>query len=329
MNRVLLCTVAALFPTVAMCQTTVPALVSAQASASAGMAPAAPTSGRVTKVEAPPGMPPTVQHLSPSARLNIKERDSARMAAHWRNRPEPPSHGADGVQLWAFGASLPSIVCAPLEVCDLALQPGEIVNNINLGDKIRWSVMPAVSGFGAARVTHLVIKPQDAGLVTSMLIFTDKRTYSIKLISTRYKWTPLTAFSYPEDNQAAAWNEYRKDVPAISHGSGSPPAGPTAKVAALNFDFRVSGDHPSWRPDHVYSDGRKTYIHFPTAMRFSDAPALVGLASDGGWFRSPSEQMINYRVDGNTYVVDSTLNRAELVMGVGSSQQKVLIERER
>ena len=107
------------------------------------------------------------------------------MAAAWRNHNDKPSRGEDGVLRWIYGASLPSVVCSPLQVCDIALQAGEVVSSIHIGDKERWSVKPGVTGFGAERVTHIIVKPSDAGLVTSMLVYTDKRTYSIKLIATQ------------------------------------------------------------------------------------------------------------------------------------------------
>lgn len=99
-------------------------------------------------------------------------------------------------------------------------------------------------------------------------------------------------------------------------------------VANLNFGFRLSGDSPAWRPLRVYTDGEKTYIQFPRAMAFGSAPALVGLDNDGGWFSSPSQQMVNYRIAGDRYVVDRVLDRAELVSGVGGGQTRVMITRD-
>ena len=96
----------------------------------------------------------------------------------------------------------------------------------------------------------------------------------------------------------------------------------------LDFGFRISGDDPRWRPLRVYTDGAKTYIQFPRAMAFGSAPALVGLARDGGWFSNPTEEMMNYRIIGDRYVVDQVLDRAELVSGVGGGQSRVLITRD-
>src|ERR1019366_5561992 len=48
----------------------------------------------------------------------------------------PPAAGDAGHIVYTFGTSLPSIVCAPLHVCDIELQPGETVNDINAGDPV-------------------------------------------------------------------------------------------------------------------------------------------------------------------------------------------------
>lgn len=344
MRRALLASALVLLSPAALAEPTqVPALASANAAASNGVANAdakanaggasASASAAATAFHggppagvAPPGLPPPVQHLSPSAPLNAKERTSAQMAQTWRNRNERPARGEDGVLRWSFGASLPSVVCSPLQVCDVALQPGEVVNAVHVGDKVRWSVMPAVAGAGSERTTHLIIKPSDAGLVSSVLVYTDLRIYSIKLVSTQAQWTPLTAFNYPEA-AAAAWAQYGATMATPAKGAKG-----TAPVATgggdIDFNYSVSGAAP-WRPLRVYAVSGKTYVQFPSSMQYGSAPALIGLANDGGWFSSPSEQMLRYRIAGDRYVVDGLLDLAELVTGVGSGQEKVEIRRMR
>ncbi len=160
-----------------------------------------------------------------------------------------PQRGEDGVIRFLYGATLPTVVCAPLQVCDLALQPGEIVNNVNVGDKVRWNVSPGLSGSPAGQVTHLIIKPTDAGLVSSMTIETNRRTYAIKLVSTQHEWMPLVAFNYPDDMQRQ-WSAYQQNA-AWGAAASTLPTG--ENVANLDFGFRLSGDDPSWRPLRVYT----------------------------------------------------------------------------
>ena len=307
--------------------TQVPAIVQANAAAVASASTGTVANGSANQASAgavPTTMPPPIRLVSPSAPLNSKEQRAVSLARAWAERNEMPHAGEDGVVRFLYGATLPTVVCAPLQVCDLALQPGEIVNNVNLGDKVRWNVSPGLSGSPSGQITHLIIKPTDAGLISSMTIETNRRTYAIKLVSTQRSWMPLIAFNYPDDMQRQ-WSAYQQNV-AWGAASSTLPTG--ENVANLDFGFRLSGDNPAWRPLRVYTDGAKTYIQFPRAMAFGSAPALVGLDNDGGWFSGPSQQMVNYRIAGDRYVVDRVLDRAELVSGVGSGQTRVMITRD-
>ena len=98
-------------------------------------------------------------------------------------------------------------------------------------------------------MTHLIIKPADAGLVSSLVIETDRRTYAIKLVSTQHEWMPLVAFNYPDDMQRQ-WSAYQQTV-AFGAAASRLPTG--ENVANLDFGFRLSGDDPRWRPLRVYT----------------------------------------------------------------------------
>jgi len=297
---------------VALAQQTVPSL-SGQTS----------TPALASREAVPATMPPPVSLIAPSATLTAKEQHAASLARQWRDRPEMPVRSDDGTVSFLYGATVPSIVCAPLYVCNVALQPGEIVNSVNVGDSVRWKVSPAISGFGPTQVTHLLIKPVDAGLRTDMVVATTKRVYTIKLVSTQHDWTPQIAFNYPEDMQSE-WAAYHQQaefqLAATTLHSGQ-------KTGDLDFNFQLGGDSPSWKPVRVYSDGTKTYIDFPPSVGSTETPALVAL-NGGGWFSRPNPQLVNYRMHGDRYVVDGVLDRAALISGVGSSQTRVTITRE-
>ena len=314
-------------PALAKAETQVPA-IQANANASASVAlqgptdhPAGATQSASASVQAT--MPPPIALVSPTAApLNSKERAAVALSRRWANRREMPHADENGYVRFLFGATLPTVVCAPLQVCDLALQPGEIVNNVNLGDSVRWKITPSISGSGATQTTHLIIKPTDAGLVSSLDIETDRRTYAVKLVSTQSSWMPLVAFDYPDDAQSQ-WQAYQQTV---AFGAAATTLPPGENVANLQF-LCISGTGASWSPIRAYTDGVKTYIEFPSSISFQAAPALVALANDGSWFSSPSSQVVNYRVLGNRYVVDAVLDRAALISGVGGDQQRVVISR--
>lgn len=319
----------ACLPTLAKAETQVPA-IQANATAAASASVSAPTDhpagvAQTAAAPVPATMPPPIPLVSPAAApLNAKERAGVTLSHRWATRHEMPHAGEDGYVRFLFGATLPTVVCAPLQVCNLALQPGEVVNNVNLGDSVRWKITPSISGSGGTQTTHLIIKPTDAGLISSLDIETNRRTYAVKLVSTQSSWMPLVAFNYPDDAQAQ-WQAYQQTA-AFGVAATTLPTG--ENVANLQF-LCISGGSPSWSPIRAYTDGAKTYIEFPSSINFQAAPALVALANDGSWFSRPSSQVVNYRVLGNRYVVDAALDRAALISGVGGDQERVIISRGR
>ncbi len=271
--------------------------------------------------------PPPISPLSgPNPRLTPKERRGLLYGREWANSADGPARGEDGSVVFVFGATLPVLVCAPLYVCDLVLQPGETVNDIHLGDGVRWQVTPATQGSGEATTTHVMIKPTDIGLVTDLVITTDRRAYTIQLVSRRMDWMPRVSFYYPDDVQAK-WKSYQARQASLREAALK--AEPEPSAARLDFGYEISGDHPAWRPIRVYSNGAKTYIEFPAEIAHGDLPALVALGDDGGLFTEPSQQLVNYRYVNHRFEVDKLLDRAALVSGVGWDQVTVKITRQR
>ena len=61
----------------------------------------------------------------PDARLTLKEQKGVAFGRDWAGNRDMPARGDAGGTVFVFGSTLPTIVCAPLFVCDLALEPGE------------------------------------------------------------------------------------------------------------------------------------------------------------------------------------------------------------
>jgi type IV secretion system protein VirB9 len=234
-----------------------------------------------------------------------------------------PVAGEDGTVRFVFGATQPSIVCAVMQICDVELQPGEQVSSVNLGDSVRWLVEPAVSGGGAQAVEHLIIKPLDVGLDTSLVVTTDLRTYHLRLRSHRTEYMPRVAFVYPED-AAAKWAALKRTEAAERKANTIPQTG--EYLGNLDFGYRLSGRAP-WKPTRVYNDGSKTIIEMPQAMTQTEAPTLLVVRDSGSLFKKDEELMVNYRLQGHRYVVDTLFDKAVLVAGTGSNQKKIVIER--
>jgi len=263
-------------------------------------------------------LPPVPFMSSENSRLDAKEAHGARLAEEWKTHPDRPRTGADGRVYYLFGATLPTLVCTPMQVCSIQLQRGEVVNDVHAGDTARWRITPASSGSGASATTFVIVKPTDAGLVTNLFITTDRRSYTIKLASTQGDWIPVLAFDYPDEVQRA-WAQHQENqnqhVAATTLSTGE-------NLAALDFSFKISGGKSRSRPQRVYTDGHKTYIQFASANFGNRAPALVALG-DG-----KTEELINYRVIGDRYVIDQVIDKVALISGVGRKQNRVIIERQ-
>ena len=263
---------------------------------------------------------------APNPKLTPQEREALAISQKWQAKSATgikATPGPDGIVRFLFGATEPSIVCAVLQVCDVELQVGEQVNSINLGDTARWTVDPAVTGVGSGEVQHLIIKPHDVGLTTSLIVTTNRRTYRMKLRSHRTQYMPAIGFTYPEIAQAK-WDELRaREVKERQEKTMSQTG---EYMGNLSFDYAVSGNAP-WKPLRVYTDGVKTIIQMPSTMAQTEAPALLVVRKDGGMFSDAETVMVNYRVQGDRYIVDTVFDKAILIAGVGSGQDSVTIQK--
>ncbi|UPK00038.1 P-type conjugative transfer protein TrbG (plasmid) [Bradyrhizobium sp. 172] len=245
--------------------------------------------------------------------MSAKERKGTNISNQWRGSTGLVTRGADGKVIFLFGEVQPSVVCSPLEVCDIELQAGEVVRDVLVGDTVRWKVEPATSGTVGGQAIHLIVKPAEPGLVTSMVVTTSRRTYHIQLKSNATQYMARVGFEYPEDVGSKL-----ADVNARLGAELIPGAGVSAEQ--LNFGYSVSGS-ASWRPTRVYSDGVKTYIQFPSSLSGGDAPVLFVVS--GG-----QNRIVNYRLKDDMMVVDYQIDTAILVSGVGFwNQDKVTIRR--
>lgn len=244
--------------------------------------------------------------------MSANEEKGATLSSKWRTGGGIVTTGPDGKVIFLFGESQPSVICSPLQVCDIELEAGEVVRDVLVGDTVRWKIEPATSGAVGGQAIHLIVKPAEPGLVTSMVVTTSRRTYHIQLKSHSSQYMARVGFSYPEDT-----SDRLADVNARLDVRAAAGAGPAADE--LNFSYSVTGNAP-WKPTRVYSDGQKTYIQFPRTLAGQDAPVLFVVS--GG-----KNRIVNYRLANGMMVVDYNVERAVLVSGVGWRREQITIRR--
>ena len=194
---------------------------------------------------------------------------------------------------------------------------------VSAGDTVRWIVGDTASGAGASLRVNILVKPTRVGLKTNLVVTTNRRTYHLRLRSHRTEFMPRVAFTYTEDAMAK-WDAIKTREVKEKQSRTIPQTG--EYLGDLNFAYDVSGS-AAWKPVRVYNDGTKTIIQMPSTMQQTEAPTLLVVRKDGGVFTDEETVMVNYRVQGDRYIVDTVFDKAVLIAGVGSSQDRVTITR--
>ena len=274
-----------------------------------------PPALQVDSKSAAPAVIPEIDYLNPkTVPLTDKEKKALRLSGSWSRQGVEPVLTGGGKVVYVHGASLPTIVAAPMQVCDVELQSGEIVHEIVVGDSSRWMVDSGTAGSGLGATAHLFIKPVDSGLESSAVVTTDRRVYHLRLVSQRSGHTPYVGFLYSESlKQQAAWKQAR-DAKEREWDSTTVD-GKATDLSALNFNYEVKGK-AKWKPERVYDDGRQTFIRLPEKSASGEMPVLLVR-------KGKQDVLVNYRVKDSAMIVDGLFDRIALIIGVGGDQEKV------
>ena len=219
---------------------------------------------------------------------------------------------------WADGA-LYQVYAAPGQITDIVLQEGEQLvgpGPVAAGDTVRWIIGDTVSGTGAKRRVHLLVKPVRSDITTNMIINTDRRTYHVELRATPSAYMASVSWTYPADELLAVKR-------AEAEAARSVPVAAGIALPSLSFAYKLSGDRVPWRPVRVFDDGRQTFVEFGESIAAGDMPPLFILDEED------QAELVNYRVEGRYIVVDRLFERAELRLGAGRAAKSVRIKRGR
>ena len=262
---------------------------------------------------------PEIDYISPKVvPLTSKEKKALSLSDDWARQNVDPVLSGGGKVVYVHGASLPTIVATPMQVSDVELEAGEVVNEIVVGDSARWMVESGSAGSGPDAKVHLFIKPVDAGLESSTVITTNRRVYHLRLVSQRKGHTPYVGFLYADSlgrqkaaRQAREAKEQEWNSTTID--------GQHADLSKLNFTYEVKGKTP-WRPERVYDDGRQTFIRLPEKNASGEMPVLLVR-------KGSKDVLVNYRVKDSAMIVDGLFERIALIVGVDGDQEKVEVIR--
>jgi type IV secretion system protein VirB9 len=205
----------------------------------------------------------------------------------------------DGSVRFVYGRRpAPIVVCAPHYVCDIALDSGESVLNMAIGDATRWVIAGGQSG-PSGTVPHVFVKPAQANLDTNLVITTTKRVYDVALHSAADAKHSRISFAYADEDAAARAQIAQRAVDTVLAGT------PLVAPEQADAKYNVSGESEI-APQRVFNDGVRTYIQWKTLPY--ELPQVVAVAKDG------TSAPVNFRVIGAEYVVDGVESNFDLVL---------------
>ena len=254
---------------------------------------------------------PTPEAKDPKARIG-----NANAAA----RVQPVRDGfINAMQVYPFvQGALYQVYAAPGQITDIALQPGEQLvgaGPVAAGDTVRWIIGDTESGAGAAKQTHILVKPTRPELTTNLVINTDRRTYHMELRATETTYMASVSWQYPQDQLIALRRQ-------SAEARAAQPVSAGVDLAKVNFRYAITGDPVPWRPLRAFDDGQQVFIAFPRGIGQGEMPPVFIVGADG-----KTSDLVNYRVRGNYMIVDRLFAAAELRFGSDKHQQRVRITR--
>ena len=200
-----------------------------------------------------------------------------------------------------------TVFCQPVKISSIYFEPGEkIVSPPTCGNTEMFTLGNSFTLKDGIRQEVINIKPIAPYKETTLTIYTDRRVYNFELKSYKNTYMPIVSFNYPVSSFEAMQNEAMKMNNAV-YLNGD--------ITGFTFDYEIIPMRvhaPSWTPSLVFSDGIKTYIHFPSAEKASYAPVLFSIDNK-------ARQLLNYRVVGNWYIVDHFIDHAELVLDINNN----------
>jgi P-type conjugative transfer protein TrbG len=280
--------------------------VEAPAVVSVPAMPVAPVQRKEIAVPASLTAPVPASNANPDAQKAAKIARQARLRA---TQVASTSTYVNAVAVYDYvPGEVYQVYTSPSYVTTLSLKPGEKLISKVSGDTTRWVIGDTVTGDGSNATVLVVLKPVRPNLRTNLMLSTNQRVYQIDLIAlSGSQYQNAISWNYPQDAahdaamQAAALNDqaHQTELTGVS-------------IENLNDNYgikTVQGKAPNWLPTHIFDDGKKTYIEFPSNLGTTDAPPLFILGADG------NADLVNYRVKGHYYIVDRLFDRAQLRIG--------------
>jgi len=242
--------------------------------------------------------------LSDKYSLTPLEQKSIEMAKKWMNNNTRIHRQKDGSISFYYGDNMPSLVCRPLNATVIKLEKGEKVTAIKTGDTKRWK-FDIVDNAAGGR-SFVLVKPTEKNIMTNLIIFTDKRVYNIKLISSATAWTPSISFIYNDEKpeQPSFTQTFTPSPPKPEKPKAAPT--PPKKITKTPHKKRELSPYSitstgSWKPSRIFTKRGKTYIDIGNVD-----PASIHLFVNN----QNTRRTIHYKYHNHMLIADGIIQKA-------------------
>lgn len=174
----------------------------------------------------------------------------------------------------------------PGYLTDIALESGENIERITLGDNQRWNIETFKDI--SKSVWHIYLQPIQYRIATNMIISTDKRNYQL-LLKAEDEYEPMIAFKYSTATSPII------TVPKIS----------IEDTDKLNFKYKISKN--SINPQYVFDDGHNTYLAFDPETMASINPAIFTVDKHSG-----NVELIDYKKFNGNLIINAVYDNLQL-----------------
>jgi type IV secretion system protein TrbG len=169
-----------------------------------------------------------------------------------------------------------------------------------------WVIAKTFHGTPRDPVSKVIVRPNKAGLKTSLLVDSDCGAFRYKLISTESSANATVRFRVEEPNMGlpeAPVAEERTAKPAVLSCTDTP-------VSQVQYGYAISGDKPVWRPADrdVFHNAKKLCISLPNGLGNLETPSISRPA--GG-----EDMTVHYRMAGRFVEIDQLLPSVDLKLG--------------
>lgn len=204
------------------------------------------------------------------------------------------------------------VLCSVGYMCEVVLEPGEVVLNSLLPSAREWESSQAFDGTSVL-TPHLILSPHHENLESNIILTTNRRVYRLAIRSVGDRRPTYVFFHYGLERALS-----QRAMPRPP--TAPTPLNPSAVCVAQSLStYRINGSGP-WRPALACNDGNHTYLQLQSSQTTpTDLPVIFSHLD-----RERKDQIVNWTYDAQSrvYRIDGVFDH--LVLAVGRERLDVL-----